>query len=704
MTQVSVSPSIAPPVSTYRLQVRREFDLAAATSLVPYFRQLGVDWIYLSPIFAAVPGSAHGYDVIDPTVVNPELGGRAALDELSRVAHESGLRILIDIVPNHEAAATENARWQAALASHEPGWFDVDWPDGQPRYRRFFDVSGLVGVRVEDDAVFRESHALIFELLDRGVVDGLRVDHVDGLAEPGAYLERLHGRTAGAFTVVEKIVARDEVLPGWPVAGTTGYEAGDALTELAIDPDGRAALEAALLSENSGVRFAEVEHESKVFVLDRSFQPEWTRVLELLGDDGLAPTLREITLNLDVYRTYGNTPDDHARFDRAAEGLDTEAVARLRERLFTNTSTELATRWRQLSGPVMAKGHEDTACYRYPALLAQNEVGGNPGSDVRSAVPRFHDLAHGYSGLVATSTHDSKRSEDVRARLCVLSERSEEFARGLARWRGLVDPAADVTAVETRFVAQTLLGAWPLGSGELPDFGARVAEYLTKSLREAKQLTNWINPDESHERAVIACAQRSVEDDGARLLEAFGDLVDDVMFFGALNSLATVTWKLAMPGTPDIYRGCELWDFSLVDPDNRRPVDFDQRRQMLDAIDQPDTNAAALLDDWRSGAIKLHVTAQGLRCRRDHPDLFLRGDYVPLDTPEGIFAFARHLDGVWAVAAAPRLATGITPYGQWPVGPAAWGDAVVSLPDESNTEIRIAELLCTLPAALVVLG
>ena len=202
---------------------------------------------------------------------------------------------------------------------------------------------------------------------------------------------------------------------------------------------------------------------------------------------------------------------------------------------------------------------------------------------------------------------------------------------------------------------------------------------------------------------MIACAQRSVENDGRLLHDAFGDLVDEVMFFGALNSLAMLTWKLAMPGTPDIYRGCELWDFSLVDPDNRRPVDFDRRRRMLDELDRPDLDAAALLDDWRSGAIKMHVTVSGLRARREHPDLFLRGDYVPLEAPTGTFAFARHLDGVWAVAVAPRLATGVTMCGRWPVGTATWGDATLSLPDGRHTEIRLADLLGTLPVALVVL-
>jgi (1->4)-alpha-D-glucan 1-alpha-D-glucosylmutase len=230
------------PLSTYRLQLNRDFDFAAATELVPYLDRLGADWLYLSPIFTAQPGSTHGYDVIDPTSVNPELGGRPGLDALCRRVHEAGMRVLIDIVPNHQAATKENPRWREAVATRRRGWFDADWPNGELRYRRFFDVDELVGVRVEDEAVFEASHALVFELVDLGVVDGLRVDHVDGLADPGEYLERLRRRAPAAFIVVEKIIAHDEHLPPWPVDGTTGYEAGVALTSLCIHPVGRSEL------------------------------------------------------------------------------------------------------------------------------------------------------------------------------------------------------------------------------------------------------------------------------------------------------------------------------------------------------------------------------------------------------------------------------------------------------------------------------
>ncbi|MDQ1461258.1 MAG: (1-_4)-alpha-D-glucan 1-alpha-D-glucosylmutase, partial [Actinomycetota bacterium] len=623
--------------------------------------------------------------------------------ELSRTAHEAGLRILIDIVPNHQAATGENRRWQEALESRTPGWFDVRWVGDQPRYRRFFDVDGLVGVRVEDEVVFRETHALVFELLEHGVVDGLRVDHVDGLADPGQYLERLDRATGGAFTVVEKILARDETLPGWPVAGTTGYEAGNALTSLAIDPEGREQLEGALLAENGGVPFAQVECESKAFVLDRLFRPEWKRLRELLGTDALLPALRADTLGLDVYRVYDDSPEAEKRLARASAGLDPQAAEAVRARLLGNPRSELSTRWQQLTGPVMAKGHEDTSCYRYPALLAQNEVGGDPASSAHDSIDRFQQLADGYRGLIGTSTHDSKRSEDVRARLCVLSERPAAFAMGLDRWRELVEPAPDVTAVESRFVAQTLLGAWPLTNDELPTFQPRMAGYLTKALREAKEKSNWLAPDVEHERRVIELADRTIADGGGLLHEAFGRLVDEVMFFGALNSLAMLTWKLAMPGTPDIYRGCELWDLSLVDPDNRRPVDFAARARVLEELDGAEpVGEDELLRDWRSGAIKMHVTASGLRARRAYPELFGRGELVPVAGPKSVLAFARHLDGAWAVAIAPRLATRVTTVGRWPLGAGAWGDSTLVLPDPARTEIRLADALSEFPVALVV--
>ncbi len=661
------------PASTYRLQLNGAFPFDAATALVPYLRDLGVDWVYLSPVFAANPGSMHGYDVTDPNVVNPELGGRAALERLAGAAHAAGVGVLLDIVPNHQAASEHNPAWRRALETHDPGWFDARWAGDHFEYRRFFDVGELVGVRVEEEWVFEATHALVFELLREGIVDGLRVDHVDGLADPGEYLRRLHDATSGAYVVVEKILARHEALPSsWPVAGTTGYEVANALTELCIDAGGRQAL-----ADAYGRPFGDVERESKEYVLDHSFAREWSRVVEMLDDPSLPARLRDVTVALPVYREYD--------------------AASLRALLGREPAPELSIRWQQLTGAVMAKGHEDTACYRYVGVLAQNEVGGDPGATAGDALARFHAMARSYRGLATTSTHDTKRSEDVRARLCVLSERVDEFERGLARWRSLVAPAAEVTRPELRFVAQTLLGAWPLHDDELGQFGERIESYLRKALREAKEESNWITPNEAHEQAVIACARRTIDDDLLR--RGFGSLVDDVMFFGAVNSLSVLSWKLAMPGAVDIYRGCELWDFSLVDPDNRRPVDFDRRRSLLR------TGGVPALDDWRSGAIKLHVTTAGLRARRANRELFAHGEYVQLAHPVSVFAFARRLGDQWLVAIAPRLATRVTACGEWPIGKQTWGDERVFLPADAPAEWRdgipLAEALADLPVALI---
>ncbi len=391
------------------------------------------------------PGSTHGYDVVDPTRVNPEVGGRVALERLADAAHDAGLGVLLDIVPNHQAASRENPRWREFQDSGQTEYFDT-WRGarGEPVTRRFFDIGDLVGVRVEDGAVFRETHALTIELLASGVVDGLRVDHIDGLADPQQYLDRLRDATGGAFVVVEKILARDELLAAaWSTAGTTGYEAGRALTELLIDPDGRRQLEVALHAENNRMSFPDIERESKADVLDGLLGPEWQQVTSLLDAPELEVPLRELTIALDVYRTYDATPDDARRIERASGRIPADGARRLRAHLLVGPTSELATRWRQLSGAVMAKGHEDTACYRYPALLAQNEVGGDPAADTKDAGARFDTLARGYRGLVSTSTHDTKRTEDVRARLCVLSERANEFERGLARWRELVAPHRD---------------------------------------------------------------------------------------------------------------------------------------------------------------------------------------------------------------------------------------------------------------------
>jgi malto-oligosyltrehalose synthase len=800
------------PVSTYRLQLNRECTFDDVCGLVPYFAELGVDWLYLSPIFAARPGSPHGYDAVDPTVVNEELGGRAGLERLASDAHAASLRLLLDIVPNHQAVTTRNPRWYALLrdgaGSDAARWFDVDWsgndgvapgkllwpllgrsPDeeiasgdlrieatsrGERRlryhdellplhgadlpladaltkqpyvlaqwragmsyvnYRRFFDINDLAGVRVEDPGVFASSHALVLELLANGTVDGLRVDHVDGLADPAEYLHRL----PGTFVVVEKILAAGETLPAtWPVAGTTGYETLADLTAVLLDPDGRDELAAAASRELEGTDFATIAHDAKQRVLRTAFVPEWHRVVaalrHVLGDgvdDAVAAALEAVAVRLGVYRTYCH--------DRAAEGFDREVITRalaaaraggVDERAVATVGRVLLgddlpaaalqaraafmVRWQQLTGAVTAKGHEDTACYRFPAALAQAEVGDDPGASVAGAVEHFHArmaarVDDRHPGLTATTTHDTKRGEDTRARLAVLTERAGAFEAALPGWVAAVRPADGVTSSELRFLAQTLLATWPLETSRLNGYAERMREYVVKALREAKWQTSWLDPDERHEQAAIAVAEASIRDGGRLLHDAFGELVADVAWYGAINGLAQLTWKLAAPGTADVYRGCELWDLSLVDPDNRRPVDFDLRATMLREHS----------DDWRSGAVKLHMTAAGLRIRREHRDLFHLGRYVPLPVAgDAALAFARAAEGRGAIACAPRLPTRLAPRDRWPVGARVWGDRTLDLPagapgrwrdvytdtelEAADGRLRVADVLTRLPAALLV--
>ena len=766
------------PASTYRLQLHARFDFGAAHAVVPYLRNLGVDWVYLSPVFAARQGSEHGYDVIDPGAVNAELGGREGLVRLADAVHAADMKVLVDIVPNHQAATTQNPRWTAMLGDGEGSqaarWFDVDWsgnervppgklawpmlarepdeelasgelvldqgPDGIPvlrygaetlpvvgdicadlaellteqryvllqwrtgspfrNYRRFFDVSELVGVRVEDAEIFAASHELLGALLRDGLVDGVRVDHIDGLAEPATYLAALRALAGDVPIFVEKILAAGETLPAaWPVDGTTGYEYANDLTALLIDPDGRDELERALRDEIEQVSFPTVQRRAKREVLRGLFVAEWAWIRRRLENASLEEALAALTVALPVYRTYGvgsapwSARDQEwlaqaAATARAEPDADPAAIDAVIERLATDGP--LLVRWQQLTGAVMAKGHEDTACYRYPALLAQAEVGGDPGDDARDAVGRAHTrararLADGRLGMTATSTHDTKRSEDVRARLAVLSEHPDAFASALARWRQLVQPADGVTRVEQRFVAQTLLGVWPADERDIDTTAARVDEYLVKAMREAKQLTSWLDPDERHEADVRALAARSLQDRGKVMRDAFAPLLADLAAEGERNALAQLTVKLASPGTADVYQGTELLDLSLVDPDNRRPVDFETRARLL-----------------ASGAAppKLRYTAGGLRARRAHRDLFVSGEYIALDAP-GAFAFARRHAREWAVAIA--RVPGPAPKGTLalPEGaPTAWTDVYTER--DYDAPLALERVLGASPAALLI--
>jgi (1->4)-alpha-D-glucan 1-alpha-D-glucosylmutase len=588
--------------ATYRLQLRPGFGFREARELVPYLTELGVSHLYLSPIMEAQLGSTHGYDVVDPTRISEQLGGEDAFRELAR----AGLGVVLDVVPNHMAASGENRFW--ADDELRATIFDFDPTSGW--YRRFFTIDELAGVRVEDPEVFELTQRKALDLVQEGLVDGLRVDHPDGLADPRGYLERL--RNEGVQHVwIEKILEPGERLRDWPVEGTTGYEFANDVTALFVDRAGEEPLTRWYGESTGDTRsFAAIADEAKLELARTDLTREFDRLRSLV--DG---PLEEAAAALHVYRTYAEP------WSGRVEDADREALATLPEPLRRillleeRGHDEFVTRFQQTTGPVMAKGVEDTAFYRYFRLTALNEVGGDPG---RFSLPveEFHRANLGRAArfpnhLLATQTHDTKRSGDVRARIVALAGLADEWVERRATWRALDDPHED------ELLWQTLVGTWPIE----PE---RVAAYLEKALREAKVNTNWVEPNEEHERRVKEAARRAIAEppDG---FEAFAARVAEL---GRRNTLAMTLLKLTVPGVPDVYQGDELASLNLVDPDNRRPVDWDVR---LRALAKPPP--------------KLHVIKEALALRQRRP----LGEYRPLDLGDDVCAFLRGDDVAVAV-------------------------------------------------------
>ena len=614
------------------------------------------------------------------------------------------------------------ARWQTA-------GYELD-------YRRFFDINSLVALRMEDPEVFADTHVRIVEWLHAGVLDGVRIDHPDGLRDPLGYLRRLRRVSRRAWIVVEKILEPGEALPeDWPVAGTTGYDFLNLLLGVFVDPDGEAGLtEAYRRFTGETAEYPELVHEAKFLIMREALATDLTRLAELFVQvceakrryrdytrHELLACLRETVACLRVYRTYVRPghPDEVSEADRARV---TEALEDARRRrpdmepelfdflgrilLLEETgqgTAELVARFQQTSSPVMAKGVEDTAMYRYGRLVALNEVGGSP--DRFAVSPEcFHAACAGAAerrpaGMVSTSTHDTKRSEDVRARLAVLSEMPGRWQGAVRRWArinrrhradGLPDAGAEY------LLYQTLVGAWPITS-------ERVLPYMQKALREAKQRTSWIAPDLAYEAAVgrfVEGVMASPEFVAA--LEAF---LGPVIEAGWRNSLAMKLCCLTAPGIPDVYQGSELWDLSLVDPDNRRPVDYDARRRALERMDALGSRAAAAAWARRAeGWPKLLVTSRALRLRAERPEAFRSGAYAPLPAAgrraRHVLAFCR---GGEVATVAPRLVRGLA---------RGWADTTVELPpgrwvdrlgggEWAGGRVRLGRLLAGFPVALL---
>lgn len=621
--------------ATYRLQLTSAFGFDAASRLIPYLRDLGISHLYLSPSLQAREGSTHGYDVVDPTRLSPALGGEQQFERLSRAARDADMGVVLDVVPNHMAASPENRFW--ADETLRLRFFDIDPVTG--RHRRFFDIDDLAGVRQEDPEVFEQTHELVLSLVRRGLVDGLRVDHPDGLADPQGYLERL--RAGGAERVwVEKILAPDERLREWPVCGTVGYEFLNDVCGLFVDPAGEAPLTSLWEQVSGDARgFEEVAFEAKREQAVGTFGPEVKRLgRELFYGDPYIPgmdrspkklhdELARALSSLPVYRTYidpaTGTADDADR--RALANVDPDI-----KRVLLEGPPGFVTRFQQTTPAITAKGIEDTAFYRYGRLLALNDVGGAPGRfglDVASFHERCAERAERFPlGLLTTMTHDAKRSGDVRARIGALPSMAEEWSAAVARLLELTERHRRGGApddIERYFLFQTLVGAWPI---ELE----RIESYMGKALREAKRNTNWVGRDHEYEQAVAEFCRAVYADEAfTGELERF---VGRLAPLGERAALGQLVLKLTAPGIPDIYQGDELPYRALVDPDNRRPVDWDWRQAMLRRL----MGGSPVVDENR----KLLVTMRllGLRARRPAP--FASG-YEPVDAGPGACAFVR---------------------------------------------------------------
>jgi (1->4)-alpha-D-glucan 1-alpha-D-glucosylmutase len=769
------------PIATYRLQFNEGFRFKDAGALVSYLNRLGISDIYASPILKARHGSTHGYDVTDPTRLNPEFGSEKDFDALVKALQRRGMGLLLDIVPNHMAASPENPWWRDVLEHGKDslfaGFFDTDWlnykgSNGEATgYRRFFDIGDLAGVRVEDPPVFEATHAYILRLIAEGKVTGLRIDHIDGLYDPREYLRRLQQHISlsskkgtGFYLVVEKILSGDETLPeNWSVSGTTGYDFASMLNTLFVDRDGIEVLNNTY-SHTTGVEksFHDLVYEKKKQVMMELFPGEiaalgrWLAYLSgQLTVQEMSHALVEVTACLPVYRTYIDgmevSPGDLLHIESAVKGAAERkacpevSLSFLRRVLLLDFPADLDSgkktgwlnfvrRWQQLTGAIMAKGFEDTALYNYNRLVSLNEVGSAPDATGLS-IDDFHKWnltrmkSQPYT-LNATSTHDTKRSEDIRARINVLSEIPYEWDEHLMRWRewnevkkrkldGLSVPEPNTEVL----LYQTLIGAWPLLPEEIPDFKQRLKVYLIKAVREAKAITSWLKINQEYEDSLLNFVDSILEDSSDnQFLNDFLRFQTKTAYYGALNSLSQLLLKIASPGVPDFYRGTELWDFSLVDPDNRRPVDFKQRERLLEALMREEPSAEEMFSFWRDGRVKLYVTYKALNFRRSNAPIFQKGDYIPLGVSgtrqEHVCAFARRYGERWALVAVPRFLAKITAVDTPPhVGKKVWQEDRLILPEdapkhwhnvltgeliESTGSLLLAGIFVTFPVALLV--
>jgi (1->4)-alpha-D-glucan 1-alpha-D-glucosylmutase len=820
------------PYATYRLQFHRGFTFDNALAIVPYLAKLGISHVYASPILTARAGSVHGYDVVDPSRINPELGGEDAFRRFRTKLVETGLKLIVDIVPNHMAVGgADNPWWLDVLengrASAFAHYFDIDWNVADPQlenkvlvpflgapyaeelrngkialaydetlqklaftyyqhrfplrpndyaafgdsnapdperlaevnrpeslhrlleaqnfrlcwwrtagdsinWRRFFDINGLAALRVENADVFEHVHAKIFALVGEGLIDGLRVDHVDGLADPADYCRRLRARlnTLGDsgtrhYLVVEKILGHEEPCPAdWGIDGTTGYDFLNQVSALQHDPQGAEPL-ARIWHEISrrSATFEPEERSARLKVVTTQFEAALDATAQafvLLAKPSLGVAdltfsatrraLARLIAEMRIYRTYatGAAPYADWRFDAAVAAAETQAKGNdlLALQFIAQVisgeagapgpaSMDAVRRFNQLAAPVAAKAVEDTAFYRYGRLLSRNDVGCAPGHFSLS-VEEFHShaaqrAADFPSALLATATHDHKRGEDSRARLAILSELPEEWGDVVASWFRQNTPQRSSTLdpADEYQLYQSLVGAWPFDlqpddETGLAQFAERIAGWRLKSLREAKLRTSWNDPDESFETANTQFVEAILDSRrSAQFLSSLRRFVERIAGAGALNSLAQCTLRCMLPGVPDQFQGSEFWDFSLVDPDNRSPVDFTSRILSLEG----DVPLESLLACWQDARVKQGLLAQLLRLRARLGAVFECGNYRRLAThgprAGNVLAFARQYGEQAVLVAVPRLCAMACIEANAPLPPARyWNDTTIEVPDD----------------------